>query len=450
MDEIWTKWVMQTSRDWNDLDGIVKLTGIYTIDADHKQIIGYLMSINSFLDSMRHSRFDAALIENQKALLINLYNFIKKHFEREERLIKSYALKHADKQTHQHHHILDQIKKTIVGFQTGRLNVNQKLKYDMLDWIINHINEVDFETFKVDSFHHCIEKAKVWDDIEIIVHQTGLEALDEQRRAIIEATLQILELTQENEVRSLEPVGLALFGTEISKYEDMVRRHFSYEEQLMRKFHLEALHSQRQAHEAFLETLNQLQVKAHQKVPRIFINLRTDLLDWWIRHINCADFEAFNAGKIMRRLLNEATQNSELHMLLKRTRIDLVDRDHIGLIDIIYELCHEIDLTSRSSGPTQKGKALFEKLYHFSGEHFAREEQLMKDLKLEVLAGHQEKHHHLTQELIRYYRYFEKGQLASGKVLRQFLIKWLTDHTNRSDYEALVGTERSLIMESPL
>ncbi len=46
----WTRWILQTARKWEDIDEIIKITGIDTIDNDHRKMAEYALEINNLID----------------------------------------------------------------------------------------------------------------------------------------------------------------------------------------------------------------------------------------------------------------------------------------------------------------------------------------------------------------------------------------------------------------
>ena len=110
------------------------------------------------------------------------------------------------------------------------------------------------------------------------------------------------------------------------------------------------------------------------------------------------------------------------------TGIELVDRQHRGLVDLVNAVAPQLSCGEALGG--QDAETLFDRLAHYATTHFRDEEQLMSEsgLDLAYLDHHARNHQGFVEEvgLIRS-QYAADGGFDGQQLLR-FLASWLTFH----------------------
>jgi hemerythrin len=112
------------------------LTGVSTIDADHKRLIETI----NMLEGVSSVRDDRAVI---KEILVALLDYTKYHFEREEKLMQL-ASGYGDIQAHkeQHKKFVKQVDEYVAAFCAGQ-EFTDDMTVFLYDWFVNHINKTD-------------------------------------------------------------------------------------------------------------------------------------------------------------------------------------------------------------------------------------------------------------------------------------------------------------------
>lgn len=110
------------------------------------------------------------------------------------------------------------------------------------------------------------------------------------------------------------------------------------------------------------------------------------------------------------------------------TGIDIVDRQHQGLVTMLNQLA-ELLLDSSEIDP-RDADDLIQGLLHYVAEHFATEERLMEQYRIDP--RHSQHHIHSHRDFAAKVGFtleqFGKGQTISGIDLLQFLSNWLVFH----------------------
>lgn len=107
-----------------------------------------------------------------------------------------------------------------------------------------------------------------------------------------------------------------------------------------------------------------------------------------------------------------------------QTGIPEVDRQHELLVEIYNEL---VDAQNASRGNRVMNEILA-RLFQYSKDHFADEEELMVAHGFPQLAEHQEQHAELVKSIRGYVlRHSRNGERITREMV-QFVGKWITDH----------------------
>lgn len=112
--------------------------------------------------------------------------------------------------------------------------------------------------------------------------------------------------------------------------------------------------------------------------------------------------------------------------------IELIDREHRKLVDLINELHHGV--FSRHAKETLAH--VLDELITYTQTHFVHEEKLFEKAGFPDAAAHRQQHADLTAEVIAIRDQFQAGEtgLLSMAVL-SFLGSWLVDHIQGSDMQ---------------
>jgi hemerythrin len=104
-----------------------------------------------------------------------------------------------------------------------------------------------------------------------------------------------------------------------------------------------------------------------------------------------------------------------------------IDDDHRAMVGLLNRL----QAAGRRSAEGEIRAALAG-LEAFTREHFARQEQLMRDIDDELAARHQQEHVHLFDEIRAQVDDMNEG-LLSAAAIADFIRRWLLDHVETED-----------------
>ena len=141
LDEKWVSWKMQTSKKWSDIVDVLEYTQIDFIDQDHKILVEYALELNILIDRSDRE-FTLELLDEIRILLKQLYHYAVLHFDREEVFMKHNDLPNVASHLREHKRILDLLKKAMIDFDQGKVKVSHELKFNIMDWLIKHINKL--------------------------------------------------------------------------------------------------------------------------------------------------------------------------------------------------------------------------------------------------------------------------------------------------------------------
>lgn len=189
--KLWTRWVMQTARRWNDISPVIMKTGVNSVDKDHRMMIECALELNNLISEMESNSVSLDLIARQGELLNKFYAITKNHFTREETLILRFGIDGIKTQQREHAVILGMLQDCIDKFDSGQITVNIELKQSILDWVVHHINEIDNKVFALSNWRNVLASATCWEDVSHIINSTGFEHFDNQHKELVEVSLRL-------------------------------------------------------------------------------------------------------------------------------------------------------------------------------------------------------------------------------------------------------------------
>jgi len=143
----WTRWVLQSARQWADVSGIVHTIGIHTVDEDHRKFTQYALDLNLIIQALNNRDASFENLHRGEEIFEQLLDYAEIHFNREERIMRKMQSPMLAAHLEQHATFLGMIEEHYNDFKRGRLQMVSGLKLSILDWWVNHINVVDYETF---------------------------------------------------------------------------------------------------------------------------------------------------------------------------------------------------------------------------------------------------------------------------------------------------------------
>ena len=432
--ETWNRWLMQTAKTWADVSAVVKETGIEAIDYDHRRMTEAILEISNLLELVEDGGLRMEAIRQQEQVLENLYAYSARHFAREFQLIKKHDLPGYEEQRQAHNVFLKILVEMIKDFREGRLTASHNVRAVMLEWWIRHINEVDYNTFCSENWTAAIiRSATEWKDVEHLIRSTGVENLDDEHREMTSNMLKLIHDLDGNR----DPAEMdALFGFLI----DIAELHFDDEETFIEQYDLSGLAEQRQQHAIFLELLRRHRKEVMSGMSSVSDDMRFEIVNWWIEHINIVDYNSFSLDKHAASILAATGSWQDASEFIKKTDIPQINEDHreitlliIGLDDVIADAASEVE------GWRERAVLQFQTLNDACAEHFRREQAIMLETNFAGISQHNDQHE-------KFLRTWEKraGDIAEGRAVptdktKHALLEWWVEHIREFDMKAFSG-----------
>lgn len=430
-DETWSRWLMQTAKTWDDVSGVIKETGIEAIDFDHRQMTEAVLEISNLLDLVEEGGLRMEAIQRQERVLENLYAYAARHFAREIKIIKKYDLPGYEEQRTQHKNFLMMLSSMIQDFREGRLTASHNVKAEILDWWVRHINNVDFNTFCSENWTTAIiRNASAWGDVSHLIRRTGVESLDDEHR---EMTATALEL-----VYGLgEARGEAAIDDIFQRLIWIAEEHFEDEEAFIEHFNLPGLAHQREQHRGFLATLTRHRTEVASGQSVITEEMRFEILDWWITHVNTVDYNSFSLDKHAPTILAATDTWEQAGEFIKKTDVGPINDDHRDITLLIIGLDPVIaDAAVGAEGWRDRAAEQFRALIEACQRHFEREHGIMVETDFAGFSQHREQHGKFIQTWTKKADDIAQGRAIPTDKSKHALLEWWVQHIREFDMKA--------------
>ena len=320
--EHWQRWVMQTARSWDDIAPIIKETGIAPVDHDHRQLAEYTLELNELLLDMENN-FSLDNIKEQRALIDRFFEYMQTHFNREEGLIKKFNIPGLKQQQREHQKILKMIENIIFEFKTGRISSAFKVRLQLLDWLVNHVNSTDYETFDFLNICESILVVDNWDDISEFIRKVHVPPIDIEHKVLTESIMKTGRAIRNFQDNSISD-GNVIFG-----YLEIVlskaKSHFENEIEIITKFNISGEDIQHEQHNQFLSYIEgQIEILKNGRFDKLY-ELERELLFWWVKHINIHDYGTFVKANWFENVFSVSTCPEDVVWLINHTGIKKID-----------------------------------------------------------------------------------------------------------------------------
>ncbi len=436
----WAQWIMETAYRWEDLSDVIKLTGIDMIDNDHRILTEYAIEFNRLFDIAGDSGFDLAFINAMEKLFAQLFGFTRAHFEREQDLIERLGIPGIGKQRFEHKRILTMLEDYMAEIQSGRLNIALKFKSSFMEWLADHINLIDYETFRADKIGPIVfSKARVWEDTADLIRSMGFSQVDDDHRVMTEYMLELDEFSRSNVSNILKEVRDPVIEI-LEKLREFADLHFQKEEKTIAKYHLKNLKTQKLEHKRFLTILNDhiSNFLESDTLPSLE-NLKIDILGWWVNHINQIDYSSFKEENWVINILSKARNWEDISELVLSIGIDSIDNQHKKQTEHILGLKSLLERYEKQRDDQEIFEQIVlqsEQIYRYAEKHFEHEEEIMQKMKIPDLASHMTEHMALLDKIQKYIENVKAGRMLVSIKLKTLFADWWINHINNTDYKS--------------
>jgi hemerythrin-like metal-binding protein len=437
--ENWVRWILQTARCWEDVSDVIERTGIDFIDDDHRQIVEHAMEMEQLIQALEGSRLDLDTVRREAVVLDRLYDVVLRHFRDEEALIVRFKLGFLSRQREQHHQFLRELETRIHDFHAGQILGIAKLRGSVLEWIVNHINTLDFKTFCLQNWlPAALRTVTIWEDIQPLVRNTGFHHIDEEHRELVTLTLEIGRRVEKNDPESM------------LRFLDMLRQyavnHFQHEDALGQTMPRGDYASHALVHESFLQRLHRWVVEIrHGTVPSSDV-VRHEVLGWWLDHINRLDYALLRKEEWRQHLVGTAASWDVLSEVIRMTGMDAIDAEHRKISQVLISLDGVINVPRQDRMQARwirRGLEILDELTDVSRIHFAHEEQVIQQYLPDEYTGdarfgyevQRKMHQKVLYGLERLRQDVENKRLVLSTRIKFFLLDRWREHINGMDCE---------------
>lgn len=430
----WIAWEVQTSRRWSDMEDVLKYINIDFIDYDHKMLVEFALKLNQVLDKSE-KEFSLDLIETTKVLLDDLYKYAKDHFEREELFMDLYQLPNIEMHKREHKKILDLLMMSLNDYKAGKVKLTKHLKSQVMDWLINHINIVDYEFFSISNWSNNILNATTWNDVKPIIRLIGINEIDNQHQILTEIALENMRLIR----MQSEPERIQKAFKDLIDY---ALFHFNYEAEFIEKYGIQDTGEHKAQHNHFVEAIKKYALEMKVDFSH-FNEMKEWILMWWINHINTTDRLCFDYKNWAFKLMESAETLEDVAVVLRYTGVEFIDEDHIHLMALTLDLSKLIGKQDKAEVTDQaKIKVeileVLDQIYQYAAGHFEREEKMMVDNNMSDYISHRSEHKGILVKLEQLQDNFGSGRLVLSGNIKTMILEWWIQHTNTTDYRTFV------------
>lgn len=424
----WGRWVMQTARNWNDLSPVIRACGLDAVDTDHRRMIEYALEVNSLIETMKKPQLSMETIQREGRFLTEFFDYTAGHFRREESILAQYRLPRFEIHRTQHAEILDMMEGVIHQFEAGQINVAKSLKVSIMEWVVSHVNEVDYETFKVENWSWLLTSAKSWDDLSVFIRQMGIDDIDQQHKHLTVNSLEVCHILENMSGQSAPPEVILPFFADLK---EQIATHFAYEETFMHRQGIQGLADHRGKHRGFIDQFDSFESELRQSGCVDPTKFARAILSWWVNHINEIDYATFCKNSWQFSSLERAQTAEQVAGIIRSTGVPQFDEEHRELVELTISLGATRESHKDSSD-------ILTLLLAAAQRHFHHEEAFLESLGHPGLTNHRIEHGRLLAALGNHAAHFKVGRIGAIDDLRVRMLDWIVTHTNGYDYETFV------------
>lgn len=237
------------------------------IDNQHRQ---FLDITNDLIQS-----FVKGGVENDFANYLRLLRrYAHVHFETEEQYIKEHAPELLKEQQEEHQKFEEALKLFFRDFLNNKEAVQIDTLKFLIDWVKNHILDVDKKYERAETDHHELNSLIDWDDTMSV----KVEKMDDQHKYLIHMlnTLHTAILNKKTADQLDKIIDELVLYT---------KEHFSVEEEYMAAAEYPGLEHQKKEHQEFIDMISECNDSLHLNKRGLAMDLVKYLLKWFNTHI---------------------------------------------------------------------------------------------------------------------------------------------------------------------
>jgi len=339
----------------------------------------------------------------------------------------------------------------------------------VMDWLIKHVNIIDFNFFDIENWSGNLMHAKSLEEIKPIIHLTGIGDIDEQHMILTSKSIVMMNALSDG----ISDQSIAEYYDDFIDY---ALFHFEYEHQFMLKYKIEKMDKHLGDHDYFINKMRSF--KSDSLAHNCDVHeVKTWILTWWISHINKTDKNYFAYSNWAYDVIANASSMNDVEVVLRRTGYEEVDNEHLALMEIMINLNNEIRAFNSGLRTIGNEDSKINELRHFiekrklksnesekkthreitlkyledalevATKHFAHEEVIMDKIGVHDLVSHKKEHQKILNKLERLNENFEKDLLDMSSNLKTMILDWWIEHTNTTDFRTFVVRNENIFKD---
>lgn len=259
------------------------ITGIETIDDEHRNLFEILSRASYLLDTDYHSDH----YQEVKVILAELDQYAEQHFSHEEEYMMKIRDPELIRQRAQHDFFREKIREyefVNIDDEDEQQRVLGELVRFLAKWLCRHILSSDILIGKLPPLEEWMVRENPCEFTDEFL--TGINLIDIEHKELFGIVDKANRLVKSyNDLSGYDNIVQIL--DELKEY---TKEHFSDEEEYMESVHYQGLEAQKRAHEAFIDKLESIDLKEMEDNPKEYLQeLLEFLLGWLVNHILQSD-----------------------------------------------------------------------------------------------------------------------------------------------------------------
>jgi len=253
------------------------LTGIETIDNEHRQLFKTINEISGILTDETKSADE--VLQSAKDLMLTLKEYAVNHFTHEENYMREIHDPELLRQQREHAVFTEKVNSE----DWERMDVSQGIRVlqDMMEylslWLYRHILSSDTLIGKMKAVHDNPVMLAFSDK-----YCTGIDLIDKEHMRLFEILADLNELNREEFLSDKYDAIVDV----VEELKDYTVKHFQDEERYMESIQYEGLAVQRNLHQSFIDKMDNIDLSDVDENQQAYIDVLIDFLaNWLINHI---------------------------------------------------------------------------------------------------------------------------------------------------------------------
>lgn len=249
------------------------IIGIENIDNEHRKLFAM---INAGMELVNSD--DKIVLTVAREMVVRLKEYAMTHFSHEEAYMEQIRDAELGRQKREHAQFTEYVNKydeTLLNEENAKEKLGELLLY-LSRWLYRHILGSDL------MIGHCVEENQEDAFAFTDKYKTGIDLIDEEHKKLFEIISKTNDLINAEFLHDKYDAIINIID-ELKEYTVL---HFSDEEKYMEKIGYEGLSSQKVAHTAFVDRLNQINFdNVDDNQQEYLVELINYLLGWLSTHI---------------------------------------------------------------------------------------------------------------------------------------------------------------------